>query len=194
MNNQVHIPRDSHCPELGLRPKARQVALVSHIDFPSILQRKGHTRSFNPEQHPGPTAKRDPASGRGWLPSHMEDDSAFMLSTFSYQRVWKDVAGWTHLSPRSGRRAVGMAYTRRAQWIIRSEALDVFIMILGTFHSTDIPLLKSTSSSRLMANDSVYIKERNKRRHMGPTRPACLPSEPTSPLLLASAVKLGHGG
>lgn len=104
------------------------------------------------------------------------------------------MAGWAHLSPLRGRHAVGTAYVRRVHWIIRSEALDVFIMSPGTFHSTDIPPLKSTSSSRLMASDSVYIKERNKRRHMDPTRRACLPSEPTSPLLLASAVKLGHGG
>lgn len=124
----------------------------------------------------------------------MEGDSVFMLSTFSYRRVWKDVAGWAHLSPLRGRHAVGRAYRRRVQGIIRSEALDVFITSLSTFHSTDIPLLKSTSSSRLMANDSVYVKERNKRRHMDPSRPARLPSDPTSPLLLAFAVKLGHGG
>lgn len=124
----------------------------------------------------------------------MEDDSVYMLSTFSYQRVWKDVAGWAHLSSLRGRRAIGPGNVRGMQWIIRSEALDVFIMSPGTFHSTDIPLLKSTSSSHLMANDSVYIKERNQWRHMGPTRPARLPSEPMSPLLLASAVKMGHGG
>lgn len=91
-----------------------------------------------------------------------------MLNTFSYQRVWKDVAGWAHLSPLRGRHAVGTAYVRRVHWIIRSEALDVFIMSPGTFHSTDIPPLKSTSSSRLMASDSVYIKERNKKEAYGP--------------------------
>jgi hypothetical protein len=192
VNNQVHISRDSHCPELGLRPKACQVALNRHTDFPSIPQRKEHTRSFNPGQHSGPTAKeKDSARGRGWLSSPMEDDSVFILSTFSYQRVWKDVAGWAHLSPLRGRRAIGTGYVRGMRWIIRSKALDVFIMSPGTFHSTDIPLLKSTSSSRLMANDSVYIKERNQRRHMGPTRPARLPSEPMSPLLLCLCCQVG---
>lgn len=130
----MHISRDSHCPELDLRPKTCQVALNSYTDSSPHPPKKRAYKVLNPGQRPGPTAKeKDPARSRGWLSSPMEDDLVFVLSTFSYQRVWENVAGWTHLSPLRGRRAVGTGSVRGMQWIIRGEALDVFIMSSGHF-------------------------------------------------------------
>lgn len=83
----MHISRDSHCPELDLRPKTCQVALNSYTDSSPHPPKKRAYKVLNPGQRPGPTAKeKDPARSRGWLSSPMEDDSVFVLSTFSYQK------------------------------------------------------------------------------------------------------------